>query len=153
MFEIFMVESTGLIDRPYGKFLVPIAQLPDESFLIPNYRTISVLEFSTARFGARDRVRARRLCCTLCLSGVPVFDERGRIRIYCPRFGARVILEAFQFNSALSPAGELFRNYAESGKLATVAKLCGEVEYKLIRGDIVIEKVARYPLPEGATLL
>jgi hypothetical protein len=157
--EPFIVEHTpnsgeNLIDRPYRRFLVPIAQLPNGSFLIPDDRAISVLEFSTARLEAHNRTRAQRIGRALCLAGVPVFEERGRIRVYCPRLGARAVLEALQFHSGgLTLAAELLRNYAETGKLATLAKICGEVEYKLIRGDIVIEKRARYPLPEGASLL
>jgi len=144
----------NLIDRPFGRFAVPIAQLPSGSFLIPNDHGISLLEFTTVRLRAYNRTHARRISLALCLAGVPVFDEPRRIRIYCPRMSARTIFEAFNFSSdVLSPGAETLRNYAEIGDIAALSKLCGAVEYELKGGDVVIEKARRYPLPKGAALL
>ena len=157
LFQYTPRSGENLIDRPvFGKFLVPIAQLRNRSFAIPDDPEISLLEFYTAHPRAYNRTHARRVGRALCRAGIPVFDERGRIRVYCPRRSGRVILESFQFNNEyLDPAAELLRNYAELGDYGEVAKFCGVVEYRLDNEDgrtIVIEE-RRYHLPPGATLL
>ena len=155
MFLFQYTPRTGenLIDRPFGRFAVPIAQLPS-GFLIPDDPGISLLEFTTVRLRVYNRTHARRIGRALCLAGVPVFDEPRRIRIYCPRMSATTIFEAFNFSSAgLSTGAETLRNYAEIGDIAALANLCGAVEYELKGGDVVIEKERVYPLPKGAALL
>jgi hypothetical protein len=155
LFEYTPRGGENLIDRPLsGKFLIPIAQLRNRSFIIPDDPEISILEFLTVRPRAYYRTHARRIGRALCLAGVPVFDERGRIRVYCPRFGARVVLEAFDFSSGgLTPPAEKLRNHAETRNLAALTEFCGAVEYKLLDGAIVVEGERRYRLPPGATLL
>jgi len=155
LFQYTPLSGENLIDRPlFGKFLVPIARLRNRSFIIPDDPDISLLEFLTVRPRAYNRTHARRIGRALCGAGVPVFDERGRIRVYCPRFGARLVFEAFQFHSGgLSPAAENLRNHAETGNLAALAELCGAVDYHLDDNTLVIEGVRRYRLPKGATLL
>ena len=138
-----------LIDRPRGKFLVPVAWMPNQ-FLIPDDPGISLIEI----LKADDRVRARRLCRALCRAGVPVFNQRGGgMLIHCPGLGGRLVFEAFNFSS-LTPAAERLRHYAELGDHAAVAKLCGAVEYRLDDNTtLVVEGKRRYRLPPGATLL
>jgi len=157
LFQYTPRSGENLIDRPLsGKFLIPIGQLPNRSFIIPDDPEISLLEVYTAHPRAYHRTHARRVGRALCLVGIPVFDERGRIRVYCPRSSSRVIFEAFQFHSGyLDPAAELLRNYAEIGDYSEVAKFCGEVKYQLDDENrtIVVEGVRRYRLPKGAVLL
>jgi len=156
LFQYTPRSGENLIDRPSSKFLIPIGILPNRSFIIPDDPAISLLEVYTAHPRAYHRTHARRVGRALCLVGIPVFDERGRIRVYCPRSSSRVIFEAFQFHSGyLDPAAELLRNYAEIGDYAEVAKFCGKLEYRLEDDDrtVVIEGVRRYRLPKGATLL
>ena len=156
LFQYTPLSGENLIDRPLsGKFLVPIAQLRNRSFAIPDEPEISLLEVYTAHPRAYHRTHARRVGRALCLVGIPVFDERGRIRVYCPRSSSRVIFEAFQFHSGyLDPAAELLRNYAEIGDYAEVAKFCGQVKYQLDdEGRTIVIEGRRYRLPPGATLL
>jgi len=157
LFQYTPRSGENLIDRPSSKFLIPIGILPNRSFIIPDDPAISLLEVYTAHPRAYYRTHARRVGRALCLVGIPVFDERGRIRVYCPRSSAKVIFEAFQFHSGyLDPAAELLRNYAEIGDYAEVAKFCGKVEYCIDGEDkrtIVVEGVRRYRLPKGAVLL
>ena len=140
-----------LIDRPRGKFLVPVVRVPNQFLiLIPDDPGVSLIEI----LKTDDRVRARRIGRALCRAGVPVFNQRGGgMVIYCPGFGGRLVFEAFDF-SGLTPAAERLRHYAELGDYAAVAKLCGAVEYRLDDNTtLVIEGVRRYRLPKGATLL
>ena len=157
LFEYTPRTGENLIARPLtGKFLIPIAKLRNESFIIPDDPEICLIEFMSIRPRAYHRTHARRVGRALCLVGIPVFDERGRIRVYCPRRGGKVIFEAFQFhNGYLDPAAELLRNYAEIGDYSEVAKFCGEVKYQLDDEGrtLVVEGVRRYRLPPGATLL
>jgi len=156
LFEYTPRTGENLITRPLiGKFLIPIAQLRNESFIVPDDPEICLIEFMSIRPRAYHRTHARRVGRALCRAGVPVFDERGRIRVYCPRRGGRVVFEAFQFhNGYLDPAAELLRNYAEIGDYAEVAKFCGEVEYQLDdEGRTIVIEGRRYRLPPGATLL
>ena len=156
LFQYTPRSGENLIDRPSSKFLIPIGILPNRSFIIPDDPAISLLEVYTAHPRAYYRTHARRVGRALCLVGIPVFDERGRIRVYCPRSSAKVIFEAFQFHSGyLDPAAELLRNYAEIGDYSEVAKFCGKVEYQLDDENrtIVVEGVRRYRLPKGAVLL
>jgi|GEM_PF-5577394 len=138
-----------LIDRPRGKFLVPVARLPDR-FLVPEDPEISLVEIVRTE----DPTRARRLCRALCRAGVPVFNQRGGgMLIHCPGLGGRLVFEAFDFSS-LTPAAERLRHYAELGDYAAVAKLCGAVEYRLDDNTtLIVEGKRRYRLPPGATLL
>jgi len=142
-----------LIDRPRGKFLVPVVRVPNQ-FLIPDDPGVSLIEI----LKSRDPARARRIGRALCRAGVPVFDQRGGgggMVIYCPGFGGRLVFEAFDFSSGgLSPAAERLRHCAELGDYAAVAKLCGAVEYRLDDNTtLVVEGKRRYRLPPGATLL
>ena len=137
-----------LIDRPRGKFLVPVVRVPNQ-FLIPDDPGVSLIEI----LKSRDPARARRIGRALCRAGVPVFKRGGGMLIYCSGLGGRLVFEAFDF-SGLTPAAERLRHYAELGDYAAVAKLCGAVEYRLDDNTIlVIEGVRRYRLPKGATLL
>ena len=155
LFQYTPRSGENLIDRPvFGKFLVPIAQLRNRSFAIPDDPEISVLEFYTAHPRAYNRTHARRVGRALCKAGIPVFDERGRIRVYCARPSAKIIFEAFQFHDgSLAPPAELLRNYAEIGDYAAIAEIGGAVEYRLDDSVIVVEGERRYRLPPGATLL
>jgi len=141
-----------LIDRPYGKFLLPVIRLPDR-FLIPDDPEVSLIEI----LKADDRARARRLCRALCRAGVPVFNNPrdGGILIHCPGLGGRLVFEAFDFSSGgLSPAAERLRHCAETGDYAALAELCGAVEYRLDDNTtLVVEGKRRYRLPPGASLL
>jgi hypothetical protein len=155
LFQYTPRSGENMIDRPVNQFLVPVAQLANKSFIIPNDYSICLLEFYVSDPQAYNRTHARRIGRALCKAGVPVFDERGRLRVYCPRSGARVVHDAFQFHSGpVSAAAEYLRNCGELERYDEIAELCGHVEYHLEGDDIlVVERERRYILPRGATLL
>jgi hypothetical protein len=166
LFQYTPISGENLIARPVNdRFVVPIAQMPNRSFIIPNDSDIILLEFDTVRPRAYNRTRARRIGRALCWAGVPVFDERGLMRIYCPRPGAKIIWEAFQFHSgSVSRPAEHLRNYAELGDPGAIFDIVGGIEYALdgnavviagtvLGNTVLVEDERRYYLPEGATLL
>jgi len=145
------------------KLLVPVVRLWDRTLAIPDDPAICVLEISPGEHS----VRARRLGRELCFAGVPVFDEgQGRLRVYCPRPGAAIIHEAFQFNKeSIAPDAECLRNLVELDDHKGIAELIGAVNYRLVgddtlivegallRGDKAFTSYASYELPPGAELV
>ena len=167
LFQYTPRNGENLIARPVNdRFAIPIAQLPNQSFIVPNDPEICVLELYTARPSAYYRTPARRLGRALCWAGIPVFDERGRIKVYCPRPGARVVWEALHLRrECLSNEAEALRNYAELGDPGAVLNVIGGIEYKLLDSNIIVieglwypdtvlvQDERRYYLPDGAILL
>jgi len=164
LIEPASAEGERILARP-DRFLVPIAQFPDHSFIIPNSTVIVIMEY---RPGPRDRHRARawQLGHALCCAGVPVFDKGEKIRIYCPCTGSVAIFSALQFYAeCVSTDAQELRSYAEFGDYDAIARIVGEVSYKLDNNTIIIDGAKRpdavpfrtftqrYMLPEGATLL
>jgi len=165
----FLIEPTPaegerILAKP-DRFLVPIAQLPDRSFIIPNTTAIVILEF---RPGPREHTRAHawRFARGLCWAGVPVFGDQERIRVYCPCVGALAIRDAFLFyKEDIAKEAEILRNYVELYDIQAVASITGQVNCKLDGDVLTVEGVVRsgtvafrtfiqrYTLPEGATLL
>ena len=158
------VEGERILAKP-DRFLVPIAQLSDRSFIIPNSTAIVILEF---RPGLRDytRTRAWRFARGLCWAGIPVFGDQERIRVYCPCVGALAIRDAFLFyKEDIAKEAEILRNYVELYDIQAVASITGQVNCKLDGDVLTVEGVVRsgnvayrtfskqYLLPEGATLL
>jgi hypothetical protein len=144
------------------KLLVPVVRLIDRKLAIPDDPAICVLEISPGEHSSR----VWRLGRELCFAGLPVFDEgEGRLRVYCPRPGAKTVYEAFQFGETISPDAETLRNLVELEDYKGVADLIGEVNYRLVsddtlivegaslRGDKAFMSYARYDLPGGAELL
>ena len=142
--------------------LVPLVRLIDRKLAIPDDPAICVLEISPGEHSSR----VWRLGRELCFAGLPVFDEgEGRLRVYCPRPGAKTVYEAFQFGETISPDAETLRNLVELEDYKGVADLIGEVNYRLVsddtlivegallRGDKAFTSYASYELPEGAELL
>ena len=165
----FLIEPTSaegerILAKP-DRFLVPIAQLPDRSFIIPNSTAIVILEF---RPGPREHTRAHawRFARGLCWAGVPVFGDQERIRVYCPCVGALAIRDAFLFyKENIAKEAELLRNHVELYDIQGVARIVGQVNHKLDGNVLTVEGVVRsgnvayrtfskqYLLPEGAILL
>jgi len=145
------------------KLLVPVVRLIDRTLAIPDDPAICVLEISPGEHSSR----VRRLGRELCYAGLPVFDEgQGRLRVYCPRPGAKTVWEAFQFyKERVAQDTETLRNLAELGDVKGVAELIGEVNYRLVgddalivegallRGDKSFTSYASYDLPPGAELV
>jgi len=145
------------------KLLVPVIRLFDRTLAIPDDPAICVLEISPGEHSSR----VRRLGRELCFAGLPVFDEgQGRLRIYCPRPGAKIVYEAFQFGKeSISPDAETLRNLVEIEDYKGVAEIVGEVDYRLVgentlivegallRGDKAFMSYATYDLPGGAELV
>jgi len=141
--------------------LVPVIRLFDRTLAIPDDPAICVLEISPGEHSSR----VWRLGRELCFAGLPVFDEgEGRLRVYCPRPGAKIVYEAFQFNKVVSRDAEHLRNLAELGDHKGIADLIGKVNYRLVGNTLITEGVTRsgsvafqsyacYDLPEGAELV
>jgi hypothetical protein len=141
-YEFTPFEGENLIDRPLnGRFLVPIIQLRDQSFVIPNDPAVCLIEFMTAHVYARDIGRV------FCFAGIPVFDPRGKIRVYCPAKSAENVLEAFELSI------ESISLYADHRNISKIANCIGAVKYVLDGDAIVIDGTRRYLLPEGSNLL
>ena len=146
-YEFTPCEGEHLIARPLGRFAVPIVQLSCQSFVIPDDPAIRRIEFLTAHVYARGLGRA------LCLAGIPVFDLRGKVRVYCPRSSARLIVAAFDGIGSLAPSRNRLHKCAERGDVGAIAKIVGTVRYALEDDAVVIEGKRRYPLPKDAILL
>jgi len=144
------------------KLLVPVIRLIDRTLAIPDDPAVCVLEISPGEHSSR----VWRLGRELCFAGLPVFDEgEGRLRVYCPRPGAKTVYGAFQFGETISPDAETLRNLAELGDHKGIADLIGEVNYRLVGEDTLITEgallrgsksyisYATYELPEGAELV
>jgi len=145
------------------KLLVPVVRLIDRKLAIPDDPAICVLEISPDEHSSR----VWRLGRELCFAGLPVFDEgQGRLRVYCPRPGAKTVYEAFQFGKeSISPDAETLRNLVELEDYKGIAEIVGEVNYRLVgentlivegallRGDKAFTSYATYELPEGAELV
>ena len=145
------------------KVLVPVIRLIDRTLAIPDDPAVCVLEISPGEHSSR----VWRLGRELCFAGLPVFDEgEGRLRVYCPRPGAKTVYEAFQFGKeSISPDAETLRNLVELEDYKGIAEIVGEVNYRLVgentlivegallRGDKAFMSYARYDLPGGAELV
>ena len=144
------------------KLLVPVIRLFDRTLAIPDDPAICVLEISPGEHSSR----VRRLGRELCFAGLPVFDEgQGRLRIYCPRPGAKIVYEAFQFGESISSDAQTLRNLVELEDYKGIADIVGEVNYRLVgenmlitegallRGSKAYTSYATYELPEGAELV
>jgi len=160
----FLIESSERILARPDKFLVPIAQLPDRSFIIPNSTVVVIMEYKPGLHD-RNRARAWQLGQALCCAGIPVFSKGEGIRIYCPCTGDAATFDAFQFHKEfISPNAQELRDYAERGDSPKMAEIVGEVSYRLDNDTIVIDGarrnnvvfrtfVQKYVLPKSATLL
>jgi len=142
--------------------LVPLVRLIDRKLAIPDDPAICVLEISPGEHSSR----VWRLGRELCFAGLPVFDEsEGRLRVYCPRPGAKIVYEAFQFNKVVSRDAEHLRNLVELDDVKGIVDIVGKVNYRLVgedslivegaslRGDKAFTSYATYDLPGGAELV
>jgi len=166
----------SLIDWPRsGRFLVPIVQLGDGSFAIPNDPRIIRLEFSLRdlEFSPRivdEHVDAMQIGRALCCAGIPVFAKRGKVWMYCPQPGAQTISEAFKHSNGLaSYHAERLLDHAkpfnlQDFDLQVIMGITGGLEYRRDGNAIVVEgvryggailskEVRRYVLLPQATLL
>jgi len=144
------------------KLLVPVIRLFDRTLAIPDDPAVCVLEISPGEHSSR----VWRLGRELCFAGLPVFDEgEGRLRVYCPRPGAKIVYEAFQFGESISSDAQTLRNLVELEDYKGIADIVGEVNYRLVgentlivkgallRGDKAFISHATYDLPGGAELV
>jgi len=159
----FCIESSERILIRPQRFLIPAAQLLGQ-FLIPRSTVIVIMEYRPGQ-RERNRTRAWRLGYALCYAGVPVFDMGERMRIYCPCTGSAAIFSALQFEECVPTDAQELRSYAEHGDYDVIARIVGEVSYRLVSDDLIIDGAIRpgtapfrtfsqkYTLPEDATLL
>ena len=166
----------SLIDWPRsGRFLVPIVQLGDGSFAIPNDPRIIRLEFSLRdlEFSSRivdDRLDALQIGRALCRAGIPVFAKRGKVWMYCPQPSAQTITEAFKHSNGLaSYHAKRLLDHAkpfnpQDFNLQAIMEIAGALEYRRDGDAVVVEGVRyggailskearRYVLSPWATLL